>query len=66
MIQNGKTGVAHAANPHVCTLFGGVAGSESGSFHASAFLAVSLDISKELWYVFVLRKEVNCYGKKAT
>jgi len=56
MRQNGKTGVAHAANPHVCTLFGGVAGAKIGSFHASAFLAVSLDIPKELWYVLCCEK----------
>ena len=66
MRQIAEKGVAHAANPHVCRLFGGVAGAKSGTFHASVFLAVSLDISKELWYVFVLRKEVNCYGRKAT
>ena len=30
------------------------------------FLAFSLDIPNELWYVFVLRKEVKRNGKKTT
>ena len=66
MRQIREAGVAHAANPHVCTLFGGVAGAKSGSFQAPALLGGFTGYFERVVVCVVLRKEVNCYGRKTT